>query len=78
MKVLNISEARRLLPSIVDRALRSSQRLSIGRRGVPLVDIVPHRPDAGGPGSRSLRGLPVRVAKDFDRPMPDLWRELRP
>ncbi len=78
MTILNISEARRSLPSIVDRVLRSPQRLSIGRRGVPLVDIVPHRLDAGAPGNRSLRGLPVRVTEDFDRPMPDLWQELQP
>ena len=73
MKSLNISEARRSLPSLADEVNSTGVPVIITRRGQPLVKLVPFDQPEEGDASYSLRGLPVRISEDFDEPLDDLW-----
>jgi prevent-host-death family protein len=76
MKKLNVSEARQHLPSLVDDVAESGEEVLITRRGQPLARLVPFRPANAGQGTPSLRELPIKVADDFDAPLPELWEAL--
>lgn len=74
MKCLNISDARARLPALIDDL--TSEEVVITRRGKPVAKLVRYT-DKDQPKSRyPLRGLPLKVAKDFDEPLPALWEAL--
>ena len=65
---VNMHEAKTELSKLVERAL-AGEDVVIARAGVPVVRLVP----VARPGQRVLRQWrgKVRVADDFDAPLPD-------
>jgi prevent-host-death family protein len=74
MKAFSISEARIQLPSLIDDVAMSKETVVILRHGKPVASIVPYKKKASKSDRYPLRGVPIKVAKDFDKPMPDLWK----
>lgn len=76
MKSLNLSDARKQLPAIVDEVRRSRRQVVLTRYGKPVASIVPFQ-DKLAPGDRlPLRGLPISITRDFDAPLAEMWAEL--
>ena len=75
MKTISISDARNHLPSVIDEVLKTHEQVVVVRYGSPTVAIVPFRKTAAG-NRHPLRGHPIRLAEDFDAPMPNLWDAL--
>jgi prevent-host-death family protein len=71
MKYLNISDARAHLQSLIDNL--AQEDLVITRRGKPVAKLVRYRDKRQRKSRYPLRGLPLKVAKDFDEPLPPLW-----
>jgi prevent-host-death family protein len=76
MKKLNVSEARQRLPAIIDEVASTGRAVLVTRRGKPLVKIVPCRPERGTAERLPLRGLPLKLARDFDAPIDGLFEAL--
>lgn len=76
MKTISISEARNHLPTIIDTVLNTREQVVVMRHGAPTVTIAPFQATAAEASRYPLRGRPLRVAADFDAPMPDLWEAL--
>jgi prevent-host-death family protein len=76
MKSLNLSDARKQLPALVDEVRRSKRRVVLTRYGKPVASIVPFQDKLASGDRLPLRGLPISVAKDFDAPLPEIWAEL--
>jgi antitoxin (DNA-binding transcriptional repressor) of toxin-antitoxin stability system len=74
MKTCSISEARSHLPSLIDDVALSKKIVVILRHGKPVASIVPYKKKASKSDRYPLRGVPIKMAKDFDKPMPDLWK----
>ncbi len=70
-KVATVSmyEAKTRLSHLVDRALRGDD-VVITRHGRPVARLVPARPTRSPRRLGALRGK-IRVADDFDAPLPD-------
>lgn len=68
---MSISEARRRLPELADSAWRDRAEVLIVRRGKVVAKLVPVAPEEEP--RHALRGLPIRMAADFNEPMGDLW-----
>jgi prevent-host-death family protein len=69
MKQVNIHEAKTKLSQLVEAALAGEQ-VVIARAGKPAVQLVPYRQ----PGRRRKLGAmkgQIRIADDFDAPLPD-------
>ncbi len=60
--IINISEAKTQLSKLVDRAFHG-EKVVIGKNNLPLVDLVPHQPEA----KRKLALLrnQVTIPEDF-------------
>jgi prevent-host-death family protein len=67
--MVNVTEAKAQLSRLIDEAA-AGKRVVIGKAGRPLAVLVAYRED---PGPRRLGGWKgrVRVAEDFDDPLPD-------
>ena len=76
MKSLNLSDARKKLPAVVDEVRRSKQRVVLTRYGKPVASIVPFQDQPASGDRLPLRGLPISVANDFDVPLPEIWAAL--
>jgi len=75
MKYLNLEEPDITLTAIVDEIAVNQSEVIITRNGLPVARIVPYSlPDATGK-NYPLRGMPIKIATDFDEPMPEgtLW-----
>lgn len=73
MEIVNSYEAKTRLSRLIERAL-AGERIVIARAGRPLVELKPYepaRPRSGG----AWKGK-VRIARDFDAPLPGLERDL--
>ncbi len=66
---VSIYEAKTRLPHLVDRALRGDD-VVITRHGRPVARLVPARAARSPRKLGALRGR-IRVADDFDAPLPD-------
>ncbi len=66
---VSLSEAKARLSHLVDRALRGHDAV-ITRHGRPVARLVPATPLRTPRKLGALRGK-IRVAKDFDAPLPD-------
>ena len=73
MKTLNISDVRNSLPSLIEEVVQSNQDVVVTRYGKPVVRIVPFRDEADQTSCYTLRDKPIKMADDFDEPMPELW-----
>lgn len=74
MRYLNISEARAKLLSLVDSV--ALEEVVITRRGEPVAKLVRYDGKTRAKNTYPLRGLPIRIADDFDEPLPGLWEAL--
>ena len=73
MEIVNSYEAKTQLSRLMQRALQG-ERIVIARAGKPLVELVPFVDSR-----KRIAGLwkgKVRVAADFDDPIPDLERAI--
>jgi prevent-host-death family protein len=66
---VSIYEAKTRLSHLVDRALRGDD-VVITRHGRPVARLVPARPPRSPRQLGALRGK-IRVADDFDAPLPE-------
>ena len=76
MTSLSISEVRNSLPQILKRIRRTHETITILRYGKPVANIVPVEDTDFDEAKYPLRGFPIRIAEDFDEPMPELWDAL--
>ena len=65
-KVLNLYEAKSRLSALVEEAAAGAE-IVIAKAGVPRARLVPLKPRIRRPGGSKGR---IRVAKDFDAPLP--------
>ena len=66
---VSLYEARTTLSHLVDRVMRGDE-VVITRHGRPVAKLVAAKPKRGPRKLGMLRGK-IRVAKDFDAPLPD-------
>ncbi len=76
MKKISISEVRNHLPFLLDEMAVSNEPIVVTRHGKPVAKILPFHKSQSKPERYPLRGLPIRVSKDFDKPVPELWEAL--
>lgn len=76
MRKIRVSEVRSRLPSLLDEIAQSNEPIVVIRHGKPVAKIVSFRKAKPGSERYPLRGLPIRVSKDFDEPAPELWEVL--
>lgn len=75
MKTLNVATARTHFSQLVDEVHESGETVIVAKYGHPFAMIVPFvPPPAPGKSRHPLRGMPYRMADDFDAPMPELSR----
>ena len=74
MKTLSISDVRNRLPAVIDDVVQSNETVVVTRYGKPVASIVPFKGKRSRETRYPLRGHPITVADDFDRPTPELWR----
>ncbi|MBI2339312.1 MAG: type II toxin-antitoxin system Phd/YefM family antitoxin [Deltaproteobacteria bacterium] len=77
MRNLNVSQARKELPSLIDEVASGKRGVLVTRRGKPVARIVPFRKKDKQANAYPLRGKPIGISKDFDEPLPGLWDALR-
>lgn len=73
MEIVNSYEAKTHLSKLIRRAL-DGERIVIAKAGKPLVELLPFREQA-----RRVGGIwkgQVRMADDFDEPLPELEHEI--
>ncbi|WP_017717260.1 hypothetical protein [Kamptonema formosum] len=76
MKYLNLEESDIALTAIVDEIAATLSEVVIIRKGLPVARIV-HYSIPEPPGKNyPLQGSPIKIAADFDEPMPELWDAL--
>ncbi len=73
MKTINISDVRNNLPSVIEGVVQTNEVVVVTRYGKPIVSIVPFRDRENRKALYPLRGKPIKVASDFDEPMPEIW-----
>ena len=73
MKTLNTSDVRNSLPSVIEEVVQFNQIVVVTRYGKPVARIVPFRSDEDRTSCYTLRDKPIKIAEDFDEPMPELW-----
>ena len=72
MKTLNVASARNRFSQLVDEVHESGEGVIVAKYGHPIVMLVPFTTAVPKPSRYPLRGLPYRIADDFDAPMPEL------
>jgi len=73
MKYLNLEETDITLTAIVEEIAANSSEIVITRKGLPIARIVPYSISDAPKKNYPLRGMPIKIATDFDEPMPELW-----
>jgi antitoxin (DNA-binding transcriptional repressor) of toxin-antitoxin stability system len=73
MEIVNSYEAKTQLSRLIERAL-AGERIVIARAGRPLVELKPYQ--AALPRTPGLWKGKVRIAQDFDAPVPELEEAL--
>lgn len=76
MKYLNLEETDITLTAIVDEIAANLSEIVITRNGLPVARIVPYSISDTPKKNYPLRGMPIKIAPDFDEPMPELWDAL--
>ena len=70
MEMINVHEAKTHLSRILERVIRGEE-IVIARSGKPVARLVPIAKSPRTPGR--LKGR-IRIARDFDAPLPDSLR----
>ena len=76
MKYLNLEETDITLTAIVDEIADNLSEIVITRNGLPVARIVPYSISNTPKKNYPLRGMPIKIATDFDEPMAELWDAL--
>ena len=76
MSGYNLSEARKILPHLIDELLAGRDPVIIERRGKPVAVLTRFQELDKQVGSHPLRGVSLVVAEDFDTPFDDQWEAL--
>ena len=76
MKYLNLDEPDITLTAVVDKIAVNQSEVIITRTGLPVARIVPYSIPDATVKNYPLRGMPIKIAPDFDNPMPELWDAL--
>jgi prevent-host-death family protein len=76
MKTLDIQETNIDLTALLDEAIATQGEIMITRNGVPIARIVPCETKTSSTANYPLRGMPIKIAEDFDEPMSELWEAL--
>jgi prevent-host-death family protein len=74
VKSLTVSDARARLPALIDAI--AEEEVVITRRGKPVAKLVPYTKAKSRDNRHPLRRLPIKIAEDFDEPMPGVWEAL--
>jgi prevent-host-death family protein len=73
MKTLNISDVRNSLFSLIEEVVQFNQIVVVTRYGKPVARITPFKREEDQTSCYTLRDKPIKMADDFDEPMPELW-----
>ncbi|MEQ8252180.1 MAG: type II toxin-antitoxin system Phd/YefM family antitoxin [Oceanibaculum nanhaiense] len=73
MKQVNIHQAKTHLSRLLE-AVEAGEEIVIARSGVPVARLTPYAPDHAPRQPGALKGR-IRIAKDFDAPLPDALAE---
>jgi prevent-host-death family protein len=77
MKYVNLEEPDDItLTALVDEIAANQSEVIITRKGLPVARIVPYSISDAPKKNYPLRGMPIKIAPDFDDPMPELWDAL--
>ncbi len=76
MKYLNLEETDITLTAIVDEIAANPSEIVITRKGLPVARIIPYSISDRPTKNYPLRRMPIKIATDFDEPMPELWDAL--
>lgn len=76
MKTLSISEVRNNFTSVISDISHSHEMVVIERYGKPIASIIPFKQESANENLYPLRNSKITVSEDFDKPMPDLWKEV--
>lgn len=76
MKTLDIQETDTNFTALLDEVIATQGEIVITRNGVPVARIVPCGTKIFSTTNYPLRGMPIKIAEDFDEPMPELWEAL--
>lgn len=72
MKTLNVASARNRFSQLVEEIHESGEGVIVAKYGHPIAMLVPFAPAVPKPPRYPLRGLPYRIADDFDEPLSEL------
>ncbi|MBF2004375.1 MAG: type II toxin-antitoxin system Phd/YefM family antitoxin [Chlorogloeopsis fritschii C42_A2020_084] len=72
MKYLNVQQTDSTLIAILDELTATQTEVVITREGIPVARIVPWQGKPISTHHYPLRGMPIKIAEDFDEPMPEL------
>jgi antitoxin (DNA-binding transcriptional repressor) of toxin-antitoxin stability system len=75
MVKVNMHEAKTRLSQLVELA-ENGERVVLARDGVPVVELVPCRPELAERRGGQWQGG-ARIAADFDAPLPEADEEVR-
>lgn len=64
------------LTNLVDEVRETGSEIIITRNGVPVARVVPCQVESLSKPNYPLRGMPIKIATDFDEAMPELWETL--
>lgn len=73
IEYLDISDAQKDLLTLLDEIAVSREEVMITRDGIGVAKILPCEKTKPEASKYRLRGLPIHIADDFDRPLPQLW-----
>ncbi|MBW4573525.1 type II toxin-antitoxin system Phd/YefM family antitoxin [Tolypothrix sp. VBCCA 56010] len=76
MKHLEIQEADSSLTALFDEVTATQSEIVITRNGIPVARIIPCDIKPLYTANYPLRGMPIKIAEDFDEPMPEFWEML--
>lgn len=76
MKTLSISEVRNNFTSVISDISHSHEIVVIERYGKPVASIIPFKAESIKKNLYPLRNSQIKLADDFDEPLPELWNEL--
>lgn len=77
MNPMNISEARGILPTLVERVASTGVPVVLLRYGKPTAMLVPCAGKTRKSERYPLRDMPLELSADFDEPLDGLWDAAR-
>lgn len=76
MKHIDIADAQKSLPTLLDEIADSHEEVMITRDGIAVAMILPFKGAKPGANPYPLRGKTIYIADDFDESQPELFGKL--